>query len=65
MHASIAPKIRRMNDRDEASEKSKLLMAFRQAGDDWIINNVYSLRGYRGCQNNLEPRERQYGVNTK
>ena len=45
------------------SEKPKLLMVIRQAGKDWAVENAHSLRGYRGCQTNLESRVRQYESN--
>jgi hypothetical protein len=42
------------------TEKPNLLMVIRRVGEDWAVENTHSLRGYRGCQTNLESRVRQY-----
>jgi hypothetical protein len=38
-------------------------MVIRRTGEDWAVENAHLLRGYRGCQTNLESRVRQYESN--
>jgi len=45
------------------AEKPQLLMVIRRTGEDWTVENTHLLRGYRGCQTNLESRVRQYESN--
>ena len=35
-------------------------MVIRPSGKEWSIESSHILRGYRGCQTNLEARVRQY-----